>query len=77
MTEVINDSNGKHYVAVNYKAPEYVDLQPDKVTASTFIDLLKELEEKESEISNDINDLVVHDCPNYVMCTKFVGCSEH
>ena len=47
MTQVVNDSNGKHYVAVDYKAPEYVDLQPDKVTASTFIDLLKEPEEKE------------------------------
>lgn len=47
MTQVVNDSNGKHCVVVDYKVPEYVDLQPDKVTASTFIDLLKEPEEKE------------------------------
>lgn len=46
MTQVVNDGNNQRYVALNYKAPECVNLQPDKVTASTFIDLLKEPEEK-------------------------------
>lgn len=47
VTQVVKSGNNTRYVALNYKVPtELVDLRPDKVTASTFIDLLKEQEEK-------------------------------
>lgn len=42
-SEVLTESTGV-YAKIDYHAPEIIDLSPDKVTASTFIDLLKESE---------------------------------
>lgn len=42
-SEVLTESTGV-YAKIDYHAPEIIDLSPDKVTASTFIDLLKEPE---------------------------------
>lgn len=42
-SEFLTESTGV-YAKIDYHAPEIVDLSPDKVTPSTFIDLLKESE---------------------------------
>lgn len=42
-SEFLTESTGV-YAKIDYHAPEIIDLSPDKVTASTFIDLLKEPE---------------------------------
>lgn len=42
-SEVLTNSTGV-YTKIDYHAPEIIDLSPDKVTPSTFIDLLKESE---------------------------------
>lgn len=44
-TEISTKDNMYTYIHLDYSAAEIVDLRPDKVTASTFIDLLKEPEE--------------------------------
>ncbi|UAW61111.1 hypothetical protein K3F51_04090 [Limosilactobacillus reuteri] len=43
--DVFTGANKQLYTKVNVTTPEIINLSPSKVTASTFIDLLKELEE--------------------------------
>ncbi|WP_251576125.1 hypothetical protein [Limosilactobacillus agrestimuris] len=44
-TEISTKGNMYTYIHLDYSAPEIFNLSPDEVTASTFIDLLKEPEE--------------------------------
>lgn len=42
---VVTKNGQGYYLQFNYDAPDIIDLSPDKLTQSTFTDLLKEPEE--------------------------------